>query len=132
VKRGRKYSEAIADLKQAISLSEGSPALMGQLGLAYGLSGARVEAGQVLNDLNALSGREYVPSSTLSLVQSGLAHKAVALDLLDRAYDEHDFALVFLRVAPWFRELRGAPQFERLATRMRLPLPAKEVSATVR
>src|SRR4030095_8546433 len=114
------YDQAIKELTQAVTLSEGSPVLIGHLGLAYGLSGARTDATAKFSDLNTLAAREYVPSSSLSLVQLGLGRKAEAMELLDRAYDEHDFALVFLQVAPWFDPLRSDPAFQRLAARMQL------------
>jgi TolB-like protein/Flp pilus assembly protein TadD/tRNA A-37 threonylcarbamoyl transferase component Bud32 len=117
------YATAIAELKQALSLSEGSPIIMGHLGLAYGLSGDKTQAADILTQLNALAAREYVPSSASALVQLGLGRNAEALDLLDRAYDEHDFALVFLRVAPWFQSLRSNPRFTQVAARMQLPEP---------
>jgi eukaryotic-like serine/threonine-protein kinase len=119
--RQRSYGEAIDELKRALTLSEGSPVLMGQLGLAYGLNGARGDATRMLDDLTALAGREYVPASAFALVHLGLGHKADALQWLERAYNEHDYALVFLNVAPWFQSLRGDAQFVRLAARMRLP-----------
>jgi len=50
-----------------------------------------------------------------------MGNKAAALDWLDRAYDEHDFSLVFLQVAPWFESLRGEARFEQLIRRMQLP-----------
>jgi TolB-like protein/tetratricopeptide (TPR) repeat protein/tRNA A-37 threonylcarbamoyl transferase component Bud32 len=115
------YDEAIAQLTEAVKLSEGSPVPIGHLGLAYGLSGARTDASAKLSELNTLAAREYVPSSSLSLVQLGLGRKAEALELIDRAYDEHDFALVFMQVAPWFDPLRSAPAFQRVAARMQLP-----------
>jgi Flp pilus assembly protein TadD len=118
--RQQSYAEAIKQLTQAVSLSEGSPVLIGHLGLAYGLSGARAEATAKLSELNTLAAREYVPSSSLSLVQLGLGRKPEALELLNRAYDEHDYALVYLQVAPWFDPLRGDAAFQRLASRMQL------------
>jgi len=117
----QKFSESVTELKRALTLSEGSPVVMGQLGWAYGLSGQRVEAADTLKELNGLAAREYVPSSALALVQSGLGNQADALALLDRAYDEHDFALVFLQVAPWFESMRGTAPFARLVARMQLP-----------
>ena len=121
----RDYASAIAELSQAVALSEGSPVLMGHLGMAYGLGGDRARASQVLTDLNALAARQYVPSSAQALVQIGLGRNSDALDLLDRAYDEHDFALVFLRVAPWFKSLRGDARFARVVTRIQLPAPVR-------
>jgi tetratricopeptide (TPR) repeat protein len=120
----RLYSDAIAELKQAVRMSENSPVLIGHLGFAYGLSGARAEANKTFSDLKTLAAREYVPSSALSLVQAGLGNKANALELLEHAYEEHDFSLVFLQVAPWFQSLRGDARFERLTRRMQLPAPS--------
>jgi tetratricopeptide (TPR) repeat protein len=117
----RLYQEAIVELKRALSLSEGSPVLMGHLGFTHGLSGGAAEASAVRDDLKMLSAREYVPSSALALVEIGLGNKAGALELLQRAHDEHDFSLVFLQVAPWFDSLRGDAKFEQLARRMQLP-----------
>lgn len=115
------YSEAAQQLKLAQTLSEGSPLILGHLGFAYGLSGARKEAGQVVTELQALAAREYVPSSAMALVQAGMGNKGDALDWLDRAYQEHDFSIVFLQVAPWFDSLRGEARFEQLTRRMQLP-----------
>ena len=109
------------ELKLALTLSEGSPLILGHLGFAYGLSGARKDAGQTVSELQALAAREYVPSSAMALVQTGMGNKADALDWLDRAYQEHDFSIVFLQVAPWFDSLRGEARFEQLIRRMQLP-----------
>jgi serine/threonine protein kinase/tetratricopeptide (TPR) repeat protein len=115
------YSDAAEQLKLARTLSEGSPLIVGHLGYAYGLSGARKEAVQTVSDLQAMAAREYVPSSALAIVQAGMGNKSEALDWLDRAYEEHDFSLVFLQVAPWFESLRGDARFEQLTRRMQLP-----------
>jgi TolB-like protein/Tfp pilus assembly protein PilF len=115
------YSDAVKELSQAQTLSEGSPLILGHLGFAYGLSGARKEAAQTVSELQSLAAREYVPSTAVALVQTGLGNNAAALDWLDRAYDEHDFSLVFLQVAPWFESLRGEARFEQLIRRMQLP-----------
>src|SRR5262249_47197228 len=121
----RDFAGAIAELKQALVLSEGSPVLMGHLGMAYGLSGEAAEASRILAELNAFSAREYVPSSAPALALTGIGKNADALAPLDKAYDEHDFALVFLRVAPWFERLRGDARFARLVQRMQIPGPAR-------
>jgi len=116
------YPDAIAELKKALALSEGSPILVGQLGFVYGLSGAKADAAETLAQLRMLADRQYVPSSATALVQAGIGAKNAALDLLDRAYDEHDFSLIFLQVAPWFESLRGEARFGQLARRMQLPI----------
>jgi serine/threonine-protein kinase len=115
------FKEAVAELKQAVTLSEGSPLVSGHLGFAYGLSGMQSDAREILSELRALSTREYVPSTAIALVYVGLGDKAQALDWLGRAFDEHDFSLVFLDVAPWFDSLRTEPGYEPLRRRLQLP-----------
>ena len=115
------YEEAIAELKKAVILSEGSPVLIGQLGFAYGLNGTREETTKTLAELTALAQREYVPSSAVALVYAGVGDKAQAMERLERAYQEHDFSLVFLEVAPWFESLRSEARFQQLLRRMQLP-----------
>jgi len=112
------YSEAIAELKQAVELSGGSPALIGHLGYAYGRSGATAAATNTIAELRKLADRQYVPSSAVALVYAGLDNKPMTLEWLERAYDEHDFSLVFLQVAPWFETVRGEPRFQQLLRKM--------------
>jgi TolB-like protein/Flp pilus assembly protein TadD len=115
------YNEAVDELKKAVTLSEGSPVPTGHLGYAYGLKGSAADAKRTLADLETMANRQYVPASVVALVQVGLGDKTRALDALERAYQEHDFAMVFLDVAPWFKSLRGEPRFGELIRRMQLP-----------
>jgi serine/threonine-protein kinase len=117
----RLYTEAIGELKKAVSLSEGSPVLIGHLGFAHGLHGEPAEARKTLSELKTLADREYVPSSAVALVYLGLGDRAEALAWLERAYQEHDFSLVFLEVTPWFERLRSEARFQQLLRRMQLP-----------
>jgi TolB-like protein/Flp pilus assembly protein TadD len=118
------YDEATEELKKAVSLSEGSPVPLGHLGFTYGRKGETADARKTLEELRTLAGRQYVPASAFALVQAGLGDKVQALDWLERAYQEHDFALVFLGVAPWFKSLGGEPRFQQLLHRMQLPAPS--------
>jgi serine/threonine-protein kinase len=115
------FEDAIAELKRAITLSEGSPLIIGHLGFVYGISGSTPQAAASMQELKRLAEREYVPSTALALVSLGMGNRAAALDLLDRAYDEHDFSLVFLEVAPWFERIRSEPRFQQLLRRMQSP-----------
>src|SRR6266498_3388154 len=47
----QQYSEAIEELKKAVSLSEGSPVPLGHLGFVYGLKGAVADARRTLAQL---------------------------------------------------------------------------------
>jgi TolB-like protein/Flp pilus assembly protein TadD len=113
--------EAVAELQHALLLSENSPVVMGHLGAAYARQRKMTEADRVIKDLQALSAREYVPSSALAMVYAAMGDRTRALDWLEKAYDEHDFAMAQLGVAPWFRTLRSDDRFRKLLERLYLP-----------
>ena len=115
-----RHADAIAEIERAVSLSENSPAVVGQLGAAYARQGNRGDAERVLRDLEALSARLYVPATAVATVYTALDDRARALDALERAYDEHDFSIAQIGVAPWFRSLRGEERFQRLLKKLGL------------
>jgi TolB-like protein/Flp pilus assembly protein TadD len=115
-----RHADAIAELQRAVDLSEGSPVVLGQLGAAYAHMGNRAEADRTLKQLDAMAARQYVPSSAPAAIYVALGNTAQALDSLERAYDEHDFSIVQLRVAPWFQPLRNEPRFRQLLSRVGL------------
>jgi TolB-like protein/lipoprotein NlpI len=116
-----RHDEAIAELTNALRLSENSPVVMGHLGAAYALQQQAAEARRVLRDLQTLSARQYVPSSAVAMVYAAMGDRPHALDWLDKAYDEHDFAMAQLGIAPWFRTLRTEPKFQALLSKLNLP-----------
>jgi len=115
------HDEAISELKHAVLLSENSPVVMAHLGAAYARQGAKPAATALLNDLQAMATRQYVPASAPAIVHAALGDRNAALDWLEKAYDEHDFAIVQIEVAPWFRSLRGEDRFQRIVTRLGMP-----------
>jgi serine/threonine-protein kinase len=115
------HDAAIAGLKRALLLSENSPVVQAHLGAAFARQGARAAAEDVLKDLQARSAREYVPASAPAIVLAALGERGRALDALERAFEEHDFALVQIVVAPWFRPLRGEDRYDKLVARLGLP-----------
>ena len=62
-----------------------------------------------------------MPSLCLSWVHIGLRENQAALDLIEKAYDEHDPVLLWLRVSSNFDPLRGEPRYEQMVARLNLP-----------
>jgi TolB-like protein/Flp pilus assembly protein TadD len=116
-----RHAEAVVQLKRALELSENSPVVLGQLGAAYARQGATAAANGVLKDLQALSAREYVPSTAAASVYTALGDHAHALEWLEKAYDEHDFSMAQIGVVPWFLPLRGDARFQAVLARLGLP-----------
>jgi len=115
------HDAAVTELKRALLLSENSPVILGHLGAAYARQGNKAAADGILKDLQARSAQEYVPASAVAIILAAQGDRARALDALERAYQEHDFALVQIAVAPWFRPLRGEDRYDQLVVKLGLP-----------
>jgi len=76
------YPEAIDDLKKARTLSENWPAAVAELGCAYALSGQKVKARALLNELNERAKREYIDPYLIALVHTCLGEKDAAFEWL--------------------------------------------------
>ena len=91
------------------------------LGHALAKSNKKNEAARILNEMNELSKTRYVSSYELAAIYVALSQNERALQLLERAYKEHSFHLVFLNVWPEFAPLRSDPKFQDLVHRLQLP-----------
>jgi serine/threonine-protein kinase len=116
-----RHDEAIAELQKAYTRSEQSPVVLGDLGAAYARAGRKADADRALAELDALSAREYVPPSASAAIDAALGDRAKALQFLNKGYDEHDFSLAELRIAPAFVALRSDPGFQALVTKVGIP-----------
>ena len=90
------------------------------LGHAYARAGRVAEARAILDRLIVERTQRYVSPHAIAVVHVGLGEHDAALDWLERAYESHDRALVWLRVHPRLDPLRGDPRFHRLLEALRL------------
>ena len=115
------YSEAVAEMKKALSHSEKNTVILAGLAHAYAVTGNPAEATKILRRLEKLSGHRYVSSYEIAVIYLGLGKKDQAFEWLEKAYDEHASPLIFLKVDPRLDSLRSDPKFLALLQRMRLP-----------
>ncbi|MGH9846453.1 MAG: tetratricopeptide repeat protein, partial [Blastocatellia bacterium] len=113
------YSAAITEFQQVVASSR-SPNHFATLGYAYAAAGRRSEAIKALDELKELSKQRYVPSSFIACIYVGLGEKDLAFAWMEKAYEEHDYKLNFLKVDPIFDSLRSDPRFNDLLRRMKL------------
>ena len=114
-----RFSEAIAEFQNAMSLSGGTTAALGR-GYAYAAAGKRTEAMKVLTELKEVSKQRYVSSYFVALIYAALEQKDQALEWLKRAYEEHDAFVIFLKVDPRLDGLRSDTRFQDLVRRIGL------------
>jgi TolB-like protein/Tfp pilus assembly protein PilF len=111
---------ATEEFKRAISLSGGSPLMRAALGRAYAESQKEQKANEMLNELNELAKRQYVSAYEVATIYVALGNKEQAFQLLEEAYAEHSFHLVYLNVSPQFKSVRSDPRFQDLVQRIGL------------
>lgn len=87
----------------------------------YSFSGKKDEAEKVLKEVIELSKKKYVSSYRIALSYVGLGQIDQAFEWLEKAYEERDHWLVFLKEVPEFDSLRSDPRFQDLLRRMNFP-----------
>ena len=115
------FDEAITTYRRGVELADGLAEVLAGLGHAYAVAGREKEARQVLNKLHRMAERWYVPPVQIAFVHVGLGEKRPALDLLEEAYEQRSWELVFLQAEPWLDDLREEPRFIQLIKKMEFP-----------
>lgn len=108
------YEEAITELVNACTCSGRHPATIAALAHAYATAGKREDAVEALQELEELSQRRYVSPIWRSLIHIGLGAAEPALHWIEKACEERDTWLVWLKVEPRFDSIRSHPRFERV------------------
>jgi TolB-like protein len=112
--------DSVAALEQAVA-KFGDPCSLAYLGMTYGLAGKHDQARAVLSRLEQSSGSHPVPSIFPAFVYAGLGENDKAIDGIEKAFDEHDAFVLWLRVSPDWDVLRPEPRFQQLLRRLDLP-----------
>ncbi len=108
---------AVTEFEAALALVPERPAaVLGPLGLAYGLAGRRADALKILREMEEASRRRYVSPVCRALVYSGLGRMDEAFRLLDRGFEQrtpwllglpNDSTSIALRKDPRWADLEG-------------------------
>jgi TolB-like protein/DNA-binding winged helix-turn-helix (wHTH) protein len=117
----RMYPEAIASLQEGVARSGRQPIELGVLAQTYGAIGRKREAQKIISELKERSRHHYVFPSVFANAYLGLGEKDQALTYLERAYEEQDPWLFYLKVWPPLDPLRSEPRFQALLRRVNLP-----------
>jgi TolB-like protein/Tfp pilus assembly protein PilF len=122
---GRVYIEngmrepAIATLEKAVQYSRNHEALA-PLAQAYALVGKPEKARALLEEMTGSMAGHYLPSPMIARVHLGLGEFELALDCLEKGFEERSGWMVFLKMDPVYDPIRSHPRFKELLGRMRL------------
>jgi serine/threonine-protein kinase len=114
-----RYAEAIAELNKAKQFDNNNM-ILGSLGEAYALSGNKVAAQKMLDELGDLSKHHFVSPHSIALVYAGLGERDLAFQWLEKAYGDRTEFLGWIKVDQRLDGLRSDPRFANLMQRVRL------------
>ncbi len=114
------FDQAIAELEKVTGLFAGRWSGSAALGHAYAVAGRRAEALKVLKRLEEESKRREVSKAEIALIYAGLGEKERAFAWLEKAYQDRDSWLVYMKADPRFDPLRSDPRFQDLVRRVGL------------
>jgi eukaryotic-like serine/threonine-protein kinase len=109
--------EAIKQFQEALDQS-GLIQASGCLGHAYAVAGEKEKALKIANELVERSLSTYVSPYYCGLVYAGLGDNNLAFEWLERAFDQHSSAIMYLKVDPQLDNLRSDPRFDQLSNRL--------------
>jgi len=118
-----KREEAIHEFQQALQLSGTDDTdLVLDLGFAYAAAGKRDEARRILDKLKKQHERGLVPSGSIAILYGALGELDQAFAWLEKAYEERDPELTYLKVpGRRFEPLRHDARFQQLVHRIGFP-----------
>jgi len=116
----RMFREAIAEFEKVRALSQNIPFGLGDLGDAYARTDEKSRAKEALESLEELSKQGYSVNYDLALIHFGFGDKERAFHCLERAQEEKEPVIHWLKVDPRWDSLRSDPRYKSLVRRMNL------------
>jgi eukaryotic-like serine/threonine-protein kinase len=105
------FTEAIAETRRATELSGAQTSSLAFEGYALAKLGKRDEARAIAKKLELLSKERFIPPTHIAYVYNGLGETEEALVWLERALEQHDPKLTFMKVDAKWNNLRDDPRF---------------------
>jgi TolB-like protein/DNA-binding winged helix-turn-helix (wHTH) protein/Flp pilus assembly protein TadD len=116
-----KKQEAIREFQNALQLSGTDDTdLELDLGFAYAVTGKQDEARRILAKLEKLHEQGVVPSGSVAILHGALGESNEAFAWLEKAYEEHDPQLTYIKAGRRFEPLRKDPRFGQFVHRVGL------------
>jgi serine/threonine-protein kinase len=115
-----RYAEALDEDLQTDKLTNSSALALRNLGDLYGAMGQKREAESILERLTAASRHGYVSPVIFALIYSALGDSRETFQWLDRAIEERDLYLIFLRSGPLYERWKTDPRLQTVLRRIGL------------
>jgi len=115
-----KFDEAIVAYKKAAELSGGYPGIAG-LGHAYAAAGRHAEAVDILARMDAEAKQQKgIHATAFAIIYAGMNDRDKAFEWLERAYQDRYEGVIYIKVQPFYDNLRSDPRYFELVQRIGL------------
>jgi len=114
------YEEGLVKLRQAADLAGQAPFFLQAVGYAYAASGQMEMARNVLARLNEAEKKVYVSPLFMGLLCFKLGETDRGFAYLDKAYEDGDHWLEYIKVYPGFDVIRQEPRYAALLKKLKL------------
>ncbi len=114
------YEDALAALLKASDLSRRSNFSLALLGYLYGVSGKNQEAEQIMHELLERSKEQYVAPIYCAFVMIGLAEKDDVFEWLEKAFQDRNTLLTWIKFNPLMKSISSDSRFVKLLQRIGL------------
>ncbi len=112
------YDNSITTYRKAFELADGTVEVGGGLGHALGLAGQYDLAKQMTDYYSQAAQDHYLPPVQRAFIHIGIGEYDEAIQLLEQAYREHSWFLIFIQIEPWYDPIRKDPRFHDIIDRM--------------
>jgi TolB-like protein/Tfp pilus assembly protein PilF len=115
-----RVAAAAEQFLKASAVDPNDPGPIALLAYLDATSGKVAEARATLRQLEGRRGRQQAPAADLAIVHMGLGEMERTFTLFNRACDEHEFVMIWIKSSPFFDPLRSDPRYAELLKRMNL------------
>lgn len=116
------YAEAVSEHQEALRLSGNVSMMSAAIAANYAASGRNEDARRILNELLARSKNTYVSPYALGKVYVALGDAEAAFVMLEKAFEERSFELLYLADDPFFESLHNDGRFKQMIVKRGFPI----------
>jgi tetratricopeptide (TPR) repeat protein len=114
----REFGKALEMMRSAVELSDDEAVTISALAHTLALAGQTRAAHKVLDDLQRSRKHHYISAGNIAAGYVALGEKDLAFEWLEKAFENQDIYLIWLKVNPVFDPLRSDPRFAKLLERV--------------
>jgi eukaryotic-like serine/threonine-protein kinase len=116
----RAFDRAVAEYQAGLQITKEDAGAMAELGYTYAVAGQPDQARALLKSVHELEQKRYVSPYYVAMLHAGLGEADEAFRYLQRAYEERNAPIVFLKVEPRWDGIRSDPRFRELLGKLAL------------